>query len=207
MQLSIADNNITDDDPDGCSNNNLIDHLVLISTEPDWTGTSLDATICSGQLFDLEGVVNGVTYDSEPSGDFGGGLFIPDDQSQCFNAELTFTAFSPGAVVENANADIVDFFINFEHSYMGDLTITFICPNGQSMAVHQQGGGSTNLGGPTKVTAQVPARDGITTGPLWLRMAPGRTMRASADSWHLTPTNQRSLSPFWRVALERHLGN
>ncbi len=148
VQLSIADNNITEDDPDGCSNNNLIDHLVLVSTDPDWTGTSLDATICSGQLFDLDGVVNGVTYNSEPSGDFGGGLFIPDDQTQCFNAELTFTAFSPGAVVENANADIVDFFINFEHSFMGDLTITFICPNGQSMAVHQQGGGGTNLGVP-----------------------------------------------------------
>lgn len=148
VQLTVADNNITEDDPDGCSNNNLVDHLILISTEPDWTGTSLDATICSGQLFDLEGVVNGVTYDSEPSGDFGGGLFIPDDQTQCFNAELTFTAFSPGSVIENANSDIVDFFINFEHSFMGDLTITFICPNGQSMAVHQQGGGGTNLGIP-----------------------------------------------------------
>ena len=148
VQLSIADNNITDDDPDGCSNNNLVDHLVLVSTEPDWTGTSVDATICSGQLFDLEGVVNGVTYDSEPSGDFGGGLFIPDDQTQCFNAGLTFTSFAPGAVIQNANADIVDFFINFEHSWMGDLTITFICPNGQSMAVHTLGGGGTNLGVP-----------------------------------------------------------
>ncbi len=148
VQLFIADNNITDDDPDGCSNNNLADHLVLVSTEPDWSGTSLEATVCSGQLFPLDGIVQGTTYDSEPSGDFGGGLFIPDDQSQCFNAELTFTGFAPGAVVENANADIVDFFINFEHSYMGDITITFICPNGQSMAVHQQGGGSANLGVP-----------------------------------------------------------
>ena len=148
VQLFIADDNITDDDPDGCSNNNLVDHLVLVSTEPDWSGTSLDATVCSGQLFPLDGAVQGTTYDSEPSGDFGGGLFIPDDQTQCFNAELTFTAFSPGAVIENANADIVDFFINFEHSYMGDLTITFICPNGQSMAVHQQGGGGANLGVP-----------------------------------------------------------
>jgi subtilisin-like proprotein convertase family protein len=148
VQLFIADNNITDDDPEGCSNNNLIDHLVLVSTEPDWTGTSIDATVCSGQLFPLDGVVQGTTYDSEPSGDFGEGLFIPDDQTQCFNAELTFTGFSSGAVVENANSDIVNFFINFEHSWMGDLTISFICPNGQSLAVHQQGGGSTNLGVP-----------------------------------------------------------
>lgn len=156
VQLFIADNNITDDDPDGCSNNNLVDHLVLVSTEPDWSGTSLDATVCSGQLFPLDGAVQGTTYDSEPSGDFGGGLFIPDDQTQCFNAELTFTAFSPGAVIENANADIVDFFINFEHSYMGDLTITFICPNGQSMAVHQQGGGAANLGVPDQADGTGP---------------------------------------------------
>ena len=31
---------------------------------------------------------------------------------------------------------------------MGDLTIVFICPNGSSMAVHQQGGGGTFLGVP-----------------------------------------------------------
>lgn len=31
---------------------------------------------------------------------------------------------------------------------MGDLIITFICPNGQSMIVHQQGGGGTYLGQP-----------------------------------------------------------
>ena len=57
VQLSIADDNISDDDPDGCSNNNLVDHLVLVSTEPDWNGTSIDATVCSGQLFPLDGVV------------------------------------------------------------------------------------------------------------------------------------------------------
>ncbi|MGY8941612.1 MAG: PKD domain-containing protein, partial [Flavobacteriales bacterium] len=148
VQVGIADNNITENDPDGCSNNNLIDHLVLVSTEPDWAGTSQDATICSGQQFPLDGMVAGVTYDSEPTADFGGGLFIPDDQTQCFNAELTFTSFSPGAVIENADADILDLFINFEHSYMGDLTITFVCPNGQSLAVHQQGGGGTQLGVP-----------------------------------------------------------
>lgn len=176
VQLFIADNNITEDDPDGCSNNNLVDHLVLVSTEPDWSGTSLEATVCSGQLFPLDGVVQGTTYDSEPSGDFGGGLFIPDDQSQCFNAELTFTGFSPGAVVENANADIVDFFINFEHSFMGDLTITFICPNGQSMAAHQQGGGGTNLGIPDQ-------QDGTGPGTGWdYFWTPGATNGTWADN-------------------------
>ena len=31
---------------------------------------------------------------------------------------------------------------------MGDLTITFICPNGKSILVHQQGGNGTFLGQP-----------------------------------------------------------
>jgi subtilisin-like proprotein convertase family protein len=44
--------------------------------------------------------------------------------------------------------DIQNIFMNFEHSYMGDITITFICPNGGSILVHQQGGGGTFLGEP-----------------------------------------------------------
>ena len=38
--------------------------------------------------------------------------------------------------------------MNFEHSYMGDLTVSFICPNGQSVQVHNQGGAGTFLGIP-----------------------------------------------------------
>ena len=151
VQLSIADNNITEDDPEGCQNNNLVDHLVLVSTEPDWTGISGDATICSGQIYPLTGAVTGVTYDDTPSANFGGALFIPDDQSQCFSSGLTFTAFAPGATVGNANVDIVNMFMNFEHSYMGDLVISLICPDGSSMALHQQNGGGTFLGEPVDV--------------------------------------------------------
>ena len=45
-------------------------------------------------------------------------------------------------------SDLASFFINFEHSYMGDLTIQFECPSGQIITVHQQGGGGTALGEP-----------------------------------------------------------
>ena len=56
-------------------------------------------------------------------------------------------------MIESAE-DFENFFINFEHSFMGDLTITFICPDGSSMGVHQQGGGGTYLGEPVDVDAQ-----------------------------------------------------
>jgi hypothetical protein len=33
-----------------------------------------------------------------------------------------------------------------EHTYMGDLVLQVICPNGQTTLFHQQGGGGTYLG-------------------------------------------------------------
>lgn len=178
VQLSIADNNFDEDNPDGCANNNLIDHLILVSTEPDWSGSSVDATICSGQIFPLNGVVNGVTYDATPDANFGGGLFIPDDQSQCFSASLTFNGFNPGATVTDGASDILSYFINFEHSFMGDLTITFICPNGQSMTVHEQGGGGTFLGEPVDNDA-LPDAQGVGYDYWW---APTATNGTWADN-------------------------
>ena len=141
MNLSLTDDN-------DCSNNNLLDYQILVSTNPDFSGTSSDVTMCVGDEIDLTGAVVGVLYNAEPSVDFGDGLFIPDDQGQCFSSPLTFTSFNAGAVVNDANIDIANLFMNFEHSYMGDITITFTCPSGQSIQVHQQGGGGTLLGVP-----------------------------------------------------------
>lgn len=140
IQLDVIDDT-------GCDNNNLIDVLVMVSTEPDFEGTTSDLDLCLGQEATLNGVVNHTTWTGIPDANFGGALFIPDDQSQCFESELTFGGFAPGATIESED-DFESFFINFEHSFMGDLTITFICPNGQSMAAHQQGGGGTFLGEP-----------------------------------------------------------
>ena len=68
------------DDTD-CENNNLTDYVVMVATDPDFTGTSEDIQICLGQEIDLNGVVNGVIWDGSPTTNLGGLLFIPDDQS------------------------------------------------------------------------------------------------------------------------------
>ncbi len=141
VNLDITDSN-------DCSNQNIVDYQVLVSTEPVFDGTSTGFSMCVGDTANIVGMVEGLQYTAEPSVDFGDGLYIPDDQSQCFYSELTFTSFYPGAEITNAMTDIVNLFINFEHSYMGDLTITFVCPNGQTLLVHQQGGGGTYLGIP-----------------------------------------------------------
>jgi len=141
MQMSLID-------AIGCESVQLTNYLVYVSNDPLWTMDPLSLTACTGEQVDLSVSIEGQPFTLEPSVDFGGGLFIPDEPGQCFSSELTFTQFIPGQTILSAADAIENFFINFEHSFMGDLTITFECPNGQSMMVHQQGGGSTFLGVP-----------------------------------------------------------
>jgi gliding motility-associated-like protein len=170
VQLFLTDNL-------DCENNNLTDHLVLVSTPPDFTATTPDLTICGGQTYSIDGVADPITYDDTPGANFGGALFIPDDQTQCFESSIFFDVFSPGQTVTSPS-DFVDVFINFEHSYMGDLTITIICPDGSSMGLHQQGGGSTFLGVPVDNDA-TPNAEGIGWDYTW---DPGATNGTWADN-------------------------
>ena len=171
MQMSLID-------AIGCESVQLTNYLVYVSNDPLWTMDPLSLTACTGEQVDLSVSIEGQPFTLEPSVDFGGGLFIPDEPGQCFSSELTFTQFIPGQTILSAADAIENFFINFEHSYMGDLTITFECPNGQSMMVHQQGGGSTFLGVPVDNDAD-PDTPGVGFDYYW---APDATNGTWADN-------------------------
>jgi gliding motility-associated-like protein len=140
IQLFVVDDN-------NCNSGNTIDVLVEVSTTPSFAGTSGDVLSCLGSEVSLEGMVTPVEWSTAPSANFGGALFIPDDQSQCFTSEILVTGFLAGQEIIQ-ESDLINFFINFEHSYMGDLTLTFLCPNGQSLLVHANQGAGTFLGEP-----------------------------------------------------------
>ena len=171
VQLYLVDNN-------DCPNGNLVDHLILVSTPTSFEGTTQELQICAGEEYPVVGVAEGITYDSTPTVDFGGGLFIPDDQTQCFSSSIVYTAFNSGQVIESPD-DFENFFINFEHSFMGDLTITFICPDGSSMGVHQQGGGGTFLGVPVDNDA-LPDEPGVGYDYFWSPTATNGTWADNA---------------------------
>ena len=78
--------------------------------------------------------------------DLGDGALIPDDQTTCFIWETEVALGDVDAILSDASE--ISLFVEMEHSYMGDLTITYTCPNGQALQVFQQGGGNTNLGVP-----------------------------------------------------------
>ena len=151
---------LTDDN--GCESSALTEFIVLVSTVPQFDLITEVNSLCAGGdiLLGITNIPQDSTYVldslnlwiSEPWSDLpdanlDGDYCIPDVQGECFPSEITFTQFAQGAIVDEVS-DIESFFVNMEHSFMGDLTITFICPNGQALAVHQQGGGGTFLGLP-----------------------------------------------------------
>lgn len=139
VQLTITDNN-------GCTNTNLVDLQVFAGTTPLFTGTTPDLSVCQGGTIDLLGVATPVTWSAMPSIDFGAGVYLPDNVGQTFSSQLTYGFFPPGSTLTNVN-DLLGICVDMEHSFMGDLVISITCPSGQSVVLHQQGGGGTYIGG------------------------------------------------------------
>jgi gliding motility-associated-like protein len=139
VQLTLTDDN-------GCTNTNLVDLLVLVGTTPLFNGTTPSLTVCEGATVDLTGIVTPVMWTGIPEVDFGDGVYLPDNVGSTFTSQVSNTYFSPGATLTNVN-DLLSICVDMEHSFMGDLVINLTCPNGQSVVLHQQGGGGTYLGG------------------------------------------------------------
>jgi gliding motility-associated-like protein len=140
VQLTLTDDN-------ECTSLNHPDYLVYVSTTPSMETAASDYMVCVGQTVEVTAEFEPTFWIDQPEANFGDGLFIPDDQTQCFSADLTFSTFAAGSTIDEIS-DLDFFFINFEHSYMGDISITFLCPDGQSIVVHEPGGGGTFLGEP-----------------------------------------------------------
>lgn len=62
-------------------------------------------------------------------------VFIPDGpncSTQCYSSAVNFTAFPPNATITQAS-DILGVRLNIEHSFIGDINISLICPNNRSV--------------------------------------------------------------------------
>lgn len=140
VQLYVTDDN-------GCTNLNLVDLQVLVSTTPNFSFTSASQETCLGATVNIVGSAEAVTWTGIPDANFGQGIFLPDDVGLPFTSSLNFEQFNPGQTVTDIS-DIQSICVEMEHTYMGDLVLQVICPNGQTVILHQQGGGGTYIGSP-----------------------------------------------------------
>ncbi len=139
-----------------CINNNTVFPIVRMSLFPNFNSTVANPwTLCQGDTVTLEGVANSSTfagiidsnwqYTINPTHD--SVMFIPDGSGVSYTTSITYDIFEQGSIITNIN-QLQGIWVSMEHSYMGDLSISITCPNGQYVILHQQGGGGTFLGVP-----------------------------------------------------------
>lgn len=121
---------------------------IRISNPPAMALTATDSTVCIGQpiVFDLQ------TDTSEWSPTTAGtGGQIPD----LSNLLLSINVAGSGTI--QSESDINDVTAVLEHSYMADLKISLVCPNGQQIVLKDSGTGGGNwLGTPVDNTDGTP---------------------------------------------------
>ncbi len=131
----------------GCTSINKKQVKVMVSTPPDFTGTTGDNEICLGEQACFTGVATGVAY-KEPIPKYtGGSLALPDGQGVCFSSVMTYNIFTSGQKLTNIN-DFLGICVDMEHSYIQDLKISITCPNGQSVKLTNVAGGGRFMGVP-----------------------------------------------------------
>lgn len=151
------------EDVRGCFSTNAINLRVRIAGNPLRQINALP-DICSGDSlmmsvgYDAAATVNinHVGAHQSSSQRFDSTMFIPDGPNcppGCYNTYVSFNIFAPNQRVQTVN-DIMSICVNIEHSFLGDLGFTIICPNGQrcNLDPNNHSGGGTYLGVPLEGT-------------------------------------------------------
>lgn len=185
VQLTITDDN-------DCQNTNLIDLAVWVSTTPTFD-LGGDRTVCIGDTVDLLAQVTPTTWTDLPNSGLGDGLFLPDNVGETFSTPITFGLFEPGATLTSVD-QLSSFCLSMEHSFIGDLVVQLVCPNGQSVITHQQNGGGTFLGVPVDDDYQ-PDVQGECWNYCWTPNATNGTWAAEGTGGTLPPGDYSSLFP------------
>jgi len=118
----------------GCRDRTLEDIVILVSTTPDFTGTVASETdICFGEQVTLTGAVETVQFFADVAPPITGQTFLPDGSGVAYQTCIDVSGFNPGTTFQNAS-DLINVFINMEHSFMGDLSIVLTAPNGAQVS-------------------------------------------------------------------------
>lgn len=135
----------------GCSDRNDIDVSIQVSTDPDFTGTrAQDSTLCFGETTELFGNATPFEFTIDISPPITGTTFLPDGNGVSYRTCVTVEGFPLGATLNSAS-DLLEIFVNMEHSYTGDLDLLLTSPSGATLSLFSQAGGGAYFGEPIDV--------------------------------------------------------
>lgn len=129
-------------DDAGCISQPTVPSYALIA-DPDFTGTFAPTVLCEG----VQGQLLGQAVQSPMIQNLScsASMPIPDFVGMEFTSSIMISSGSPDEVITSAD-QLGDICLEMEHSFMGDIVIRLDCPNGQSVALHEQGGGGIMIG-------------------------------------------------------------
>lgn len=116
---------------------------------------------------------------------------LPDGTGATYETSIELDQFPPGAVVQATSVEDFKICINIEHSWLHDLEVKLICPNGTAITLHDylptntQGAGETFLGIPYEAddfNPPNPPNPGTGWTYCWTADAPNGTWREYATA-------------------------
>ncbi|MDG1284635.1 MAG: T9SS type B sorting domain-containing protein [Flavobacteriaceae bacterium] len=152
--IYVVDLVIMDDNPLGCTNLNAISQVVRVTPEIEFTGTQAAQTsLCYGESTTIEGVAT-IPQFEDCAPEIFEESWLEDTQSTglgtSYDSTITVDCYGPGQTFDDVS-QIVNFCVNIEHSFIGDLDIYLIAPNGEKVYFLEYGDGvdpGTSLGIP-----------------------------------------------------------
>ncbi len=99
---------------------------------------------CQGEAIDITATAG---FSQECDTGFEETVIIPDGNGDIYSFYIDVVCFEDDAVLQNVT-DLQNVCLTIEHSYLGDLTLELIAPNGSTVILHSNGGGGNKLGEP-----------------------------------------------------------
>lgn len=142
---------LTITDQHGCINSNYLGKRVRVSTSPVFTGSYIEnSASCLGEEIVLHGTVTPTKWMYETEAIVADQTYLPDGDGASYSTSVMFDVFNSDQTLEDIN-DLEGICANLEHSYLGDIVISVMCPNGTQVVLENQGGDNTYLGEPIDV--------------------------------------------------------
>jgi gliding motility-associated-like protein len=136
---------VSDDNPIGCTNINSISQVVRVSPEIDFTGTqATNSTLCFGETTTIDGMAT-IPQFEDCAPEIFDQTWLEDTQSTgnaaSYTSTITVDCYGPGQVITDVS-QITDICVVIEHSFIGDLDIYLIAPNGAEVWFLEYGDGN-----------------------------------------------------------------
>ena len=130
------------EDIQGCTNNNVISQRVRVAPKPSFDfEADFPSEVCANDtLLFLNNITQSNSFiqvtPNEGRFDVQNGnvdsIPLPDGVNVAYESPVLFNEFIPGSIITSPN-QIESICINIEHSYVRDLDISLVCPNGNVM--------------------------------------------------------------------------